>query len=71
MTAVDPDHDGEIVWQKRVGEGGTLGGVQWGVAADESNLYVAVSDPKFSPRGAGDSWRASSYFQSKRHVAHR
>jgi polyvinyl alcohol dehydrogenase (cytochrome) len=23
--------------------------VQWGVAADESNLYVAVSDPKFHP----------------------
>jgi polyvinyl alcohol dehydrogenase (cytochrome) len=51
VTAVDPDRDGEIVWQKRVGNGGTLGGVQWGVAADESNLYVAVSDPKFRPVG--------------------
>jgi polyvinyl alcohol dehydrogenase (cytochrome) len=51
VTAVDPDHGGEIVWQKRVGNGGTLGGVQWGVAADESNLYVAVSDPKFRPVG--------------------
>ncbi len=47
VTAVDPDRGGEIVWQKRVGAGSTLGGVQWGVAADESNLYVAVSDPKF------------------------
>ncbi|HZZ22607.1 MAG TPA: PQQ-binding-like beta-propeller repeat protein [Roseiarcus sp.] len=51
MTAVDPDRGGEILWQKRVGAGGTLGGVQWGVAADESNLYVAVSDPKFRPVG--------------------
>jgi polyvinyl alcohol dehydrogenase (cytochrome) len=51
VTAVYPDHGGEIVWQKRVGDGGTLGGVQWGVAADESNLYVAVSDPKFHPAG--------------------
>ena len=51
VTAVDPDHGGEIVWQKRVGDGGTLGGVQWGVAADENNLYVAVSDPKFHPVG--------------------
>jgi polyvinyl alcohol dehydrogenase (cytochrome) len=51
VTAVDPDRDGEIVWQKRVGAGGTLGGVQWGVAADEGNLYVAVSDPKFQPVG--------------------
>ena len=51
VTAVDPDHGGEIVWRTRVGNGGTLGGVQWGVAADESNLYVAVSDPKFGPAG--------------------
>ena len=49
-------------WQKRVGVGGTLGGVQWVVAADESNLYVAVSDPKFQPRGAWNSWRANSRF---------
>jgi polyvinyl alcohol dehydrogenase (cytochrome) len=47
VTAVDPDRGGVIVWQKRVGAGSTLGGVQWGVAADESNLYVALSDPKF------------------------
>jgi polyvinyl alcohol dehydrogenase (cytochrome) len=53
VTAVDPDHGGEIVWQKRVGDGSTLGGVQWGVAADESNLYVAVSDPSFHPVAAG------------------
>jgi polyvinyl alcohol dehydrogenase (cytochrome) len=51
VTAVDPDHGGEIVWRTRVGNGSTLGGVQWGVAADESNLYVAVSDPKFHPAG--------------------
>src|SRR5215472_614351 len=44
VTAVDPDHRGEIIWQKRVGRGGKLGGVQWGVAADESKVYVAVSD---------------------------
>ena len=49
VTALDPDHGGEIVWQKRVGNGGKLGGVQWGVAADENNLYVAVSDPQFHP----------------------
>jgi polyvinyl alcohol dehydrogenase (cytochrome) len=49
VTALDPDHGGEIVWRTRVGNGGTLGGVQWGVAADEKNLYVAVSDPKFRP----------------------
>jgi polyvinyl alcohol dehydrogenase (cytochrome) len=44
VTALDPDRGGEVVWQKRVGAGGKLGGVQWGMAADQRNVYVAVSD---------------------------
>ncbi len=44
VHALDPDHDGAILWQRRVGRGSTLGGVQWGMAADDSNVYVAVSD---------------------------
>jgi polyvinyl alcohol dehydrogenase (cytochrome) len=44
VYAIDPDHEGAILWQKRVGRGGTLGGVQWGSAVDKSNVYVAVSD---------------------------
>ena len=41
---MDPDRQGEVIWQTRVGLGGTMGGVQWGSAADRSNVYVAVSD---------------------------
>jgi polyvinyl alcohol dehydrogenase (cytochrome) len=48
VTALDPDHGGEIVWQKRVGNGGKMGGVQWGIAVDESNVYAAVSDVRLS-----------------------
>ena len=44
VHAVDPDHEGEILWQTRIGKGGTLGGIQWGSAADRSNVYVALSD---------------------------
>jgi polyvinyl alcohol dehydrogenase (cytochrome) len=44
VHALDPDRDGAIVWQTRVGQGGTMGGVQWGSAADQSNVYVALSD---------------------------
>jgi polyvinyl alcohol dehydrogenase (cytochrome) len=44
VHALDPDHDGAILWQRRVGRGSALGGVQWGMAADDSNVYVAVSD---------------------------
>ena len=44
VHALDPDRDGAILWQRRVGLGSALGGVQWGSAADEANVYVAVSD---------------------------
>ncbi len=53
VTAVDPDHGGAIVWQTKVGAGSALGGVQWGVAADESKVYVALSDPKLRRVPAG------------------
>ena len=46
VHALDPDHNGEIVWQTRVGHGGTMGGVQWGSASDGTNVYVALSDIK-------------------------
>jgi polyvinyl alcohol dehydrogenase (cytochrome) len=44
VHALDPDNNGEILWQTRVGQGGTMGGVQWGSAADSQNVYVANSD---------------------------
>ena len=44
VHAIDPDREGAIVWQRRVGRGGSLGGVQWGSAVDQGNVYVAVSD---------------------------
>ena len=44
VHALDPDHDGAILWQRSVGQGGTSGGMQWGSAADDENIYVAVSD---------------------------
>jgi polyvinyl alcohol dehydrogenase (cytochrome) len=44
VNALDPDKKGEIVWQTRVGIGGTNGGVQWGMATDGEFVYAAVSD---------------------------
>ena len=44
VHALDPDRDGAVVWQTRVGRGGTMGGVQWGTATDGTNIYVANSD---------------------------
>lgn len=44
VHALDPDAGGEVLWQTRVGRGGTMGGIQWGSAADGTNVYVALSD---------------------------
>ncbi len=51
VTALDPDKDGRIVWQRRIGKGGMLGGIQWGPAADDRKLYAALSDAGYR-RGA-------------------
>jgi polyvinyl alcohol dehydrogenase (cytochrome) len=42
--AMDPDREGAILWQYRAGQGGVLGGIEWGAAADEEKVYFAVSD---------------------------
>jgi polyvinyl alcohol dehydrogenase (cytochrome) len=44
VYAFDPDKKGAILWQARVGKGGTNGGVQWGMASDGQKVYAAVSD---------------------------
>ena len=53
VHALDPDRNGVIVWQTRVGRGGLLGGVQWGSASDGKTVYVAVSDVGFKEFGIG------------------
>ena len=44
VYALDPDKDGAQVWQTRVGRGGALGGIHWGIASDGERIYVPVSD---------------------------
>ena len=44
VYALDPDRQGEVVWQTRVGKGSANGGVQWGMASDGQKAYAAVSD---------------------------
>ena len=42
--ALDPQHDGEVMWEYRAGQGGVLGGLEWGAAVDGDQAYFAVSD---------------------------
>jgi polyvinyl alcohol dehydrogenase (cytochrome) len=43
VYGLDPE-DGKIIWQTRIGQGSALGGVEWGMAADNDNLYVGIAD---------------------------
>jgi len=44
VHALNPDQQGELLWQTRIGKGGKLGGIQWGLCADGRKAYVPVSD---------------------------
>jgi polyvinyl alcohol dehydrogenase (cytochrome) len=43
VYGINPD-TGKLVWTTKVGSGSALGGVEWGMAADDKRLYVAISD---------------------------
>jgi polyvinyl alcohol dehydrogenase (cytochrome) len=53
VHAVDPDQQGEVLWQTRLGHGSFLGGIQWGSAADGEHVYAALSDIGFRPATPG------------------
>lgn len=41
VYAFDPDAEGRIIWQESTGKGATSGGIMWGPAVDEQNVYAA------------------------------
>jgi polyvinyl alcohol dehydrogenase (cytochrome) len=54
LYAVDPDHEGRVVWQSQVGKGGVLGGIEWGIAFDGDRVYAPLSDLASLPPKAAD-----------------
>jgi polyvinyl alcohol dehydrogenase (cytochrome) len=53
VWALDPDNKGALVWQRRVGRGSALGGLEWGSAADATIGYFPVSDLLAGQEAAG------------------
>ena len=53
VWAFDPDKNGEVMWETRVGQGGINGGVQWGMASDGEHVYAATSDVVVDADGDG------------------
>lgn len=60
VWAMNPDN-GEVVWRTDLGTGGAMGGVHWGIAADDTHVYAPISNagrpipdqdvPEFIKRG--------------------
>ncbi len=47
VHGLDPDDSGRVLWSVRIGNGGMLGGAEWGSATDGENIYVPLSDLTF------------------------
>ncbi len=54
VHALDPDNNGRLVWKQQASPGGFQGGVMWGAAVDDRNIYVALSDRKSVQIQRGD-----------------
>ena len=55
VWALDPDHQGKIIWKQQIGQGSSTGGVLWGIATDGERVYVpnGFFDPKNPDSGGG------------------
>ncbi len=51
--AIDPDKDGALVWEHKVGRGSALGGIEWGSAVDDRHAYFATADSQLGPNAGG------------------
>ena len=53
VYALDPDKGGAVVWHNKVGRGGFLGGVHWGMSVNEDSLFVPIADTTITGRFTG------------------
>ena len=62
--------NGEVIWKTRVGAGSSLGGIEWGIAADDRYVYAPNSDigglMEIANRRAGRPMLADQWFQQPR-----
>ena len=45
VYALDPDNKGAKLWERRLSDGTTVGGIHWGMSLNGDTLYVPVADP--------------------------
>lgn len=66
LHALDPDRGGELLWVQQLGRGGMLGGIEWGMAADDASVYVPLSDLGFPDMNTGGGLFAYGFDGTKR-----
>lgn len=57
VWALDPDNAGTVIWKSKVGRGGALGGIHWGIGSDDRYIYAPNSDYELSFMGIIDAKR--------------
>lgn len=57
VWALDPDQAGKPAWKTKVGRGGALGGIHWGMGSDERFIYAPNSDYELNFLGIVDAKR--------------
>jgi streptogramin lyase len=45
VFALDPDRSGAVIWERRLSQGTSNGGIHWGVSASSDTVWVTVADP--------------------------
>lgn len=51
--ALNPEKQGAVLWQDRIGKGSALGGIEWGSATDGRLVYFPNADASWGPEQAG------------------
>jgi hypothetical protein len=70
LHAIDPDAQGKIVWQVRLGKGGALGGIRMGVRSRRSSRLCSALGSR--RREAGTRWRPvrHTHFDRRKNLVH-
>jgi len=58
LYALDPDANGKVLWQLRLGNGGEMGGIEYGMATDGKLVYAPISDADLATHTADGSLNA-------------
>jgi len=78
VYGLDPDNNGKVIWNTKLSDGTTVGGVHWGMTVVGDRVFVPIADPEwpiksweYSPRSGVAALDVSSGKQVWRHRASR